>query len=125
MLKELVEKAFTDNGEERITFVTHSMGGKMLLYFLQQKSTEWKDKYIEQMITMSTPWGGSVQSIQAITVGYDFGSSFIQNDKMRMVQETCPSVIWLMPSQYFWKPDEILINTKKKNYTISDIEEFF
>lgn len=125
MLKVLVERAFADNGEERVTFVAHSMGGRMLLYFLQQMSTEWKDTYIEQMITLSTPWGGSVQAIQAIAVGYDFGSSLIQNDKMRMVQESCPSVVWLLPSQYFWKPDEVLINTKTKNYTISDIEQFF
>lgn len=125
MLKLLVEKAFTDNGAERVTFVTHSMGGRMLLYFLQQMSTEWKDKYIEQMITISTPWGGSVQAIQALSVGYDFGSSLIQNDKMRMVQHSCPSVVWLMPSHYFWKPDEVLINTKKKNYTINDIGQFF
>lgn len=125
MLKVLVEKAFTDNGEERVTFVAHSMGGRMLLYFLQQMSTEWKDKYIEQMITISSPWGGAVQAFQALTVGYDFGSSFLQNDKMRMVQMSCPSVVWLLPSQYFWKPDEVLINTKKKNYTISNIEQFF
>lgn len=97
----------------------------MLLYFLQNMSTEWKDKYIEQMITMSTPWGGAVQAIQAITVGYDFGSSFLQNAKMRTVQESCPSVVWLLPTQYFWKPDEVLINTKNKNYSISDIEQFF
>lgn len=52
MLKHLVEKAFNDNGEERVTFIAHSMGGRMLLYFLQQMSAEWKDKYIEQMITV-------------------------------------------------------------------------
>lgn len=77
------------------------------------------------ILQLSSPWGGSVQALQAITVGYDFGSSLIQNDKMRMVQESCPAVVWLMPSENFWKPDEVLITMNKKNYTVKNIEQFF
>lgn len=32
------------------------MGGLMLLRFLQQMPAEWKDKYVEKVITLSTPW---------------------------------------------------------------------
>lgn len=97
----------------------------MALHFLQQMTTEWKDKYIEQIITLSTPWGGSVQSLQAISVGFDFGSSLIQNIKMKEVQSSCPSVVWLLPSEYFWKPNEVLVKTKNKNYTVRNMDEFF
>lgn len=97
----------------------------MILYFLQQMTQEWKDQYVKQVITLSTPWGGSIQAIQAISVGYDFGATLIQNLKMKTVQETCPSVVWLMPTKYFWKPNEVLTTIKTKNYTLQNIDEFF
>lgn len=112
------------NENIEITFIAHSMGGRMLLYFLQQMPQEWKDKYVKQIITLSTPWGGSIQAIQAISVGYDFGADLIQNDKMKQVQETCPSVVWLMPSKNFWKSNEVMVTMKGKNYTLENIDDF-
>lgn len=101
------------------------MGGRMLLQFLQQQSTEWKDKYVNKIITLSVPWGGSVQSLQAISVGYNFGSALVRSIRMKEVQETCPSVVWMGPSKYFWKPNEILARTSKKNYTVTNLDEFY
>ena len=108
-----------------ITFVTHSMGGKMILRFLQLMPQSWKDQYVKQVINLSVPWGGSVQALQSISVGYDFGATVLQNAKMKAVQETWPSVVWLMPSPCFWKPHEILATMNGKNYTLTNIDEFF
>lgn len=121
----LVQLAYETNNDTRVTFVAHSMGGRMLLQFLQRQSTEWKDKYVDKIITLSVPWGGAVQSLQAISIGYDFGSKVVQNLAMKEVQETCPSVVWIEPSEYFWKPDEVLARTSKKNYTVSNLNEFY
>lgn len=85
----------------------------------------WKDQYVAQVITLSVPWGGSIQAIQAISVGYDFGATVIQNIKMQQVQKTCPSVVWLMPSDNFWKPYEVLARIGKNNYTLQNIDQFF
>lgn len=74
---------------------------------------------------LSNLQGGSVQSLQAISVGYDFGAKVIENDRMMHVQRSSPSVVWLLPSDNFWKPNEVLANTKTKNYTMQDIDEFF
>lgn len=63
-LKELTEMAYNINENIGITFIAHSMGGRMILHFLQQMPQEWKDKYVKQVITLSVPWGGSIQSIQ-------------------------------------------------------------
>lgn len=123
-LRILVHTAFEYNNKG-VTFIAHSMGGRMLLHFLQQQPTEWKEKYVKEIITISVPWGGSVQSLQAISVGYDFGSKVVQNIHMKEVQETCPSVVWMAPSDYFWKPNEILARTSKKNYTVTNIDEFY
>lgn len=123
-LSTLVKTAY-EYSNTSVTFIAHSMGGRMLLHFLQQQTTEWKDKYVNQIVTLSVPWGGSVQSLQAISVGYDFGSKLVRNNNMKKVQESCPSVVWMGPSDYFWKPTEILARTNKKNYTIKNIDEFY
>lgn len=69
-VKYLTENAYKNNDDVGVTFIAHSMGGRMLLHFLQQMSQEWKDKYVKQVITLSVPWGGSIQAIQAISVTY-------------------------------------------------------
>lgn len=124
-LKILVRYIYDLNDQTPITFIAHSMGGKMLLIFLQQMPQTWKDKYISKVITLNTPWGGSVQSIQAMSVGYTFGSTVLAVDSMMQVQRSSPSVIWLMPSEHFWKQNEVLVMTTKKNYTLANINEFF
>lgn len=125
LLRYLTEHAYNMNENIGVTFIAHSMGGRMILYFLQQMPQEWKDKYVKQVITLSVPWGGSVQAIQAISVGYDFGAEVIQNIKMNEVQKSCPSVVWLMPSENFWKPNEVLATIKNVSYTLESIDQFF
>lgn len=36
-----------------------------------------------------------------------------------------PSTAFLMPSEKFWKPSEVLVMTAKRNYTVVDYKEFF
>lgn len=90
-LRDLTECVYRMN-KTSVTFIAHSMGGKMILRFLQLMPQSWKDQYVQQVITLSAPWGGSVQALQSISVGYDFGATVLQNSKMKAVQETCPSV---------------------------------
>lgn len=68
-LKYLIESTFFINGNIRITLLAHSMGGPMILLFLQQQSQEWKDKFISKFISLSASWGGSVKSVKVFAVG--------------------------------------------------------
>ncbi len=124
-VQRLTEDAYEKNDRQRVTFIAHSMGGLMVQQFLQQMTTAWKDTYVQQIITLSAPWGGSVQSLQALSVGYDFRSTLLSNYKMKEVQETCPSLVWLLPSTFFWKSYEILIRTNDKEYTMDNMGDFF
>lgn len=57
--KLLIEQAY-DQNNEKVTFVTHSMGGKMVLHFLDKKVDEsWKKKYIDKWIAYSPAFLGS------------------------------------------------------------------
>lgn len=121
----MVRYVFALNNNTPITFVAHSMGGRMVLHFLHLMPPSWKSKYIRKVITLNTPWGGTVQSIEAVSLGYSFGSSLVDAAKMRIVQRSSPSVMWLMPSEHFWKPNEVLLSTDAKNYSRSNLNELF
>lgn len=60
-----------------------------------------------------------------LLLGDNLGSYVLRESIMRAEQITSPSLAWLLPSKLFWKPDEILVQTDKKNYTVNDLEEFF
>ena len=38
---------------------------------------------------------------------------------------TSPSLSFLLPSSRLWSPDEILVQTSSRNYTINDFKDFF
>lgn len=44
---------------------------------------------------------------------------------MRDEQISNPSLAWLLPSKLFWKPDEVFVEMKSRNYTMDQLEEFF
>ena len=45
--------------------------------------------------------------------------------KVRPEQRAMPSTAFLMPSDKFWKPSEVLVQTEKRNYTVADYKDFF
>lgn len=124
-LVQLTEYAYLMNDDTAITFIAHSMGGRMLLHFLQQMPQTWKDKYVKRVISISVPWGGSVRSVQALSIGYDMGVWFLPRAEMRELQKTYPSIVWLMPSSRFWEPNEVLAILNDIEYTVENIDQFF
>lgn len=113
------------NEKTPITFVAHSMGAMMCTTFLQQQPDSWKDKYIARMITIAGAYGGSAKAVKVFAVGDDLGAWILRPKIMRLAQMTFPSLSWLLPSPYFWKPDEVLIKTRVRNYTYNQMEDFF
>lgn len=124
-LKVLVEQTYEANGKVPITFIVHSMGAPMTLVFLQQQRNSWKNKYISRIISLAGAWAGSVKAVKVFAIGDDLGSHFLRASVMRTEQITSPSLAWLLPSPHFWKPDEVLVQTKRRNYTTSQLEDFF
>jgi lysophospholipase-3 len=124
-LKALIEQTHADNDGQPVIIIAHSMGGPMTLHFLNQQSQDWKDKYIKSMVTLSGAWGGSVKAVKVYAIGDDLGSYVLRESVMRQEQITSPSLAWLLPSKLFWKPDEVLVQTDKKNFTVANLKDFF
>lgn len=124
-MKNLVEQTYEQASQQRVTFIVHSMGGPMSLVFLQRQSKQWKDKYIARLISLAGAWAGSAKAIKVFAIGDDLGSFALSGSVLRAEQITSPSLAWLMPSPHFWKPNDVLVTTHNKQYTMSNIKEFF
>lgn len=97
----------------------------MLMVFLQQQSETWKQKYIKRMITISGAYGGSAKTVKVFAVGDDLGALALFAYEMKETQRSMPSLAFLLPFPAFWKPDEVLVISPKRNYTHSQLKEFF
>lgn len=124
-LKALIEETYAQNNNTPVILIAHSMGGPMTLYFLNLQTQAWKDQHIKSMVTLSGAWGGSVKAVKVYAIGDDLGSYFLSGSVLKQEQITNPSLAWLLPSSLFWKPDEVLVQTDKKNYSLSNIKEYF
>uniref|UniRef100_T1H921 Uncharacterized protein n=1 Tax=Rhodnius prolixus TaxID=13249 RepID=T1H921_RHOPR len=103
----------------------HSMGGPMSVLFFQMMKESWKDKYIRSVVSLSGAFAGSIKALKVFVMGDDLGVFVLNQKVMKEMQITTPSLAWLMPSPVFWKPNEVLVQTEAKNYSLSNIKDFF
>ena len=69
-------------------------------------------------------WGGTARAVKVFAVGDNLDSWFL-NEKNLLWERTNPSLAWLMPSADFWPDDEVLVETDQKNFTRTNLHEFF
>lgn len=124
-LQKLIEDSYTENNQHAAVVICHSMGCPLTLILFNRMSQAWKDKYVESYITLGAPWGGAAKAAKAFASGDNLGVVVINALTVRAEQRTCPSTAFLLPSDKFWGPDEVLVSTADKNYTVHDYEEFF
>lgn len=65
-LIELIEMAYNTSGGLPANLVTHSMGGPTVLYFLNRRTREWKEKYIAAFIPIAGPFAGALKVMERI-----------------------------------------------------------
>lgn len=123
-LKGLVEDTYYANKRIPVTLVAHSMGGPMSLIFLQLQNQQWKNKYINCLITLAGVWGGSVKALKVFAIGDDLGAYLLRQSILKDQQITSPSLGWLLPSRLFWKETEVLVESEQKNYTLSTLQDY-
>ncbi|KAF9808837.1 hypothetical protein SFRURICE_010931 [Spodoptera frugiperda] len=132
-LKTMVENTYMANNKSSVTLLVHSMGGLMAMHFLRLQPQAWKDQYIRRLISLSTPWGGSMKAVKRVVgCGDDaLGSGPECEGEHKMRRRSQITVLgvallaWLLPSPLFWKPAEVLVQTDKYNYTVNDFQRLF
>ncbi|KAM7536596.1 hypothetical protein Aperf_G00000086976 [Anoplocephala perfoliata] len=124
-IKDLVEETFKNGQNQPVVLLAHSMGALYTLKFLNNQTNSWKRKYIKAFIAASAPLGGSMKALKIEASGDNFGVYFGNPLYYREVQRSMPSLAFLLPDPRLWSPDEIVIVTQTKNYTVHDYKEFF
>ncbi|KAG0570197.1 hypothetical protein KC19_6G143900 [Ceratodon purpureus] len=122
-LKNLVESASRANDNQPVVLMAHSMGGLWTLYFLNQQTPEWRDRYVARFVSVSTPWGGAVEQMMTFASGNPEGVPFVNSLVVREEQRRSESNLWLLPvSRVFG--DRALVVTSGRSYTAVDMEQF-
>ncbi|KAK6726066.1 hypothetical protein RB195_004405 [Necator americanus] len=127
-LKALVERSYDNAGYRQVVLIGHSMGNLVALHFFTKIVDQaWKNKYIKGLISIGSPWGGSMKTLQTYASGYNFDvPNFILNPmKLRPAQRTFTSLASLFPTRMAWGGNELMTTVGNRNYTLADMPEFF
>jgi alpha-beta hydrolase superfamily lysophospholipase len=59
-LKDLIESASGSNNGKQVVLMAHSLGGLFALQLLNRNSVSWRKQFVKHLVTLGTPWGGTV-----------------------------------------------------------------
>lgn len=129
----LVEKAFEVSGQKS-HLLSHSMGGPTVLYFLNRRTLEWKEKYVASFIPIAGPFTGAFKSLKSMISGDNLGfyiplidySLLSLADITRNFRTSGGGAV-LVPDASFYPEDQVFVSTKNppKNYTASEFAQMF
>lgn len=124
-LQALIEDTYYMNYNAKVVIIGHSMGNPMALYLLNHMTKAWKAKFIKSFISLAGVWGGAMKPIRLFISGDNLNVPIVKSINVRPEQRSMPSTAWLMPSDEFWHPEEVLVVSPSRNYTIRDLKDLF
>ncbi|OAF64390.1 hypothetical protein A3Q56_07908, partial [Intoshia linei] len=98
MMKSIVN-VYYNNHNKKVVIICYSFGGIVANRLLNILKDEWKNKYIDKLITMSTPWLETIEILHTILRGESFGSPLIDRFNVRKVQISLETSIYLIPDK--------------------------
>lgn len=123
-LTQLIENLHYRSNKQ-VTLICHSMGCLNAVYLLNSKSNQWKEIHVKRLITLGSPWDGSFKAISAMLFGDNLGIPLLDHKKLRVLQASFPSLMYLFPKEPGFSRDRILVEGPTINYTISNLDQLF
>ncbi|KAJ6239694.1 phosphatidylcholine-sterol acyltransferase [Anaeramoeba flamelloides] len=118
-LKNMVEYSYKiDN--KKVNLVCHSMGCKLSTFFLTQTPQEWKDKYVEQLITIAPAVAGAFEGIRTLLFGNNFGDDILPNKDFKTLSLSWPAVYFNLPYDDTLWTNPIAIFKDKEYYSTNE-----
>ena len=113
-LKRLIKEAWRKSGGEKVTLMSHSLGGPLTSYFINCQPKSWKDKYLKKFIAISGPFGGATQALASCLTGETEGIP-VSKAFMKKLEKTYGGVIWMINEPNTWR-NISMINGQGTNY---------
>jgi lysophospholipase III len=118
-LKHMIEKEVQEQNN-KCTIIGHSLGGQITHDFLIHNSPEWRKKYIRRVISINTPYGGSLNSLKVLKNKQVLNPLTLRHIDMAFIRYI-GGVLWTLPNR-FHLPDKIIYKDGDMEYTGKDIE---
>ncbi|BFU23082.1 lecithin:cholesterol acyltransferase domain containing protein [Entamoeba histolytica HM-1:IMSS-B] len=119
--KDLVNRieSTVKNSENKVVLIGHSMGGLIIHNFLESMPQKWIDTYISKVITISTPWAGSIKAVRALLSGdsLDLPEIILPSDFFLKAIRSFESSYGMIPSSLNFNKKVLKINGTKYNAT--------
>jgi lysophospholipase-3 len=123
-VEKLIEEMYHSNGDSKVILVCHSMGCLYAYYLLRHHPQSWKDQYIQSWITIASPFGGAVKSLNALTTGENFHTELFHESGLLELEKTWSSVGFLLPSAHVFG-EQTILSVGSTNYTSNDYQQFY
>ena len=115
-LTTAINQALTLSGAKKVQIIAHSMGGLLIKdYLLTDRSRE---KYVDKIVTIGTPFLGAGKGAKALVQGYNFDIIYLSIKAGLSIAENAPSVYLLAPSETYDK--KMLSTTGRTTYAYID-----
>ena len=98
-LDQLIQKALKRSGSKKVNLVAHSLGGVVARSYLISRPTSAAK--VSALISMGTPYWGSVKPYYALLDGYDFDNPEVTQKTMKILARNFPSAHALLPQAPF------------------------
>ncbi|MDA2275492.1 hypothetical protein CBR59_28210 [Bacillus thuringiensis] len=127
LLKEEIEKLDADE----IHIVAHSMGGIIAKLCLSTFKDEECIKKVKKLITIGTPWKGSMDAVKTLLYGSKIPEmkllTFLTKECSKEISKYFPSVYQLLPNKEFLSilKSENFIPYKLKGKEYDDFDQFY
>jgi len=97
-LTKRIEQIVNKKGEKAV-LIGHSLGGIIIQDYLESMSKEWVKNYIAEVISISTPWGGSIKAVKSLLSGLNaIENIIIPNDYFLDIVRTFETPYSLIPN---------------------------
>ncbi|XP_044980220.1 lecithin-cholesterol acyltransferase-like 1 [Hordeum vulgare subsp. vulgare] len=124
-LRLLVETACAANDGRPAILMAHSLGGLYALQFLARASPAWRAAHVKRLVTLSAPWGGSVQEMLTFASGNTLGVPFVDPSLIRDEQRSSESNLWLLPTpKVFGNTTLVVSEYHNRTYSAKNVTQF-
>ncbi|KAF7052498.1 hypothetical protein CFC21_060587 [Triticum aestivum] len=124
-LKLLVESACAANDGRPAILMAHSLGGLYALQFLARAPPAWRAAHVKRLVTLSAPWGGSVQEMLTFASGNTLGVPFVDPSLIRDEQRSSESNLWLLPTpKVFGNTTLVFSQRHNRTYSAKNVTQF-